>query len=423
MSKSIIIDPGHGGTDPGATGFGVREKDWTLRMGIYHYERLKELGARVGITRTDDRTLNSNQRTNLIRGKYDYCLSEHWNAFNGQARGVETIYPLRASERFAKNIANALVKVSGLPLRRVFQRRNNQGTDYYFMHRLTGNVETVIVEYGFIDNRTDHNWYLDKDNFYRAGEEVLKEVCKEIGITYKAPASSKQPDLNIPVISGTLYRVQVGAFGKIENAENLQEKLETEGIETYMIEDQGLFKIQVGAYSKKENAESQAKIVKDKGFDTFITTASGSPAHGTKDEPTQPVAVTTPKTSESKVINAGDKVTLSNSATHYATGEKIPSSIKGKTYTVLQTRPGQILLKEIMSWVYSKDVTGGASPKPKPIRTGDRVVLNSSARNYTTGERIPSSVKNKTYTVMQIRSGEVLLKEIMSWVLSKDVRR
>lgn len=61
-----------------------------------------------------------------------------------------------------------------------------------------------------------------------------------------------------------------------------------------------------------------------------------------------------------KVIKAGSKVTLKSSASKYATGENIPSSIKGKSYTVQQTgtRNGkkQVLLKEIYSWVWEPDV-------------------------------------------------------------------
>lgn len=424
MSKSIIIDPGHGGTDPGATGFGIQEKAWNLKIGLYHYERLKALGAKVGITRKDDRTLDSVARTNLIRGKYDYCLSEHWNAFNGQARGVETIHPLRVNNQFATKIANALVEASKLPLRRVFNRRNNSGTDFYFMHRLTGNVHTIIVEYAFMDNRTDHDWYLNETNFYLAAEAVLKEVCKEIGVAYKAPSKANQPALNLPVISGTLYRVQVGAFSKLENAERLQERLEQADIETYLIQDQGLFKVQVGAYSKVENAKAQANKVEGKGFDTYITTASGTAAHGTKDEPTQPAAVVTPSTSVSTSVKAGDKVILNGSASKYATGETIPGSVKNKTYTVMQTRSGQVLLQEIMSWVHVADIRlTGASEPSKPLGSGDRVILNNSATRYATGESIPASRKGQRYTVLQTRSGQVLLQEIMSWVHTRDVRR
>ena len=421
MSKKGIIDPGHGGTDPGATGFGIREKDWCLRISLYQHKRLRELGADVDLTRDKDVTLDSVARTNKIRGKYDFCISNHWNAFNGKARGVETIYPIRVTDRFARNIANSLVNVSKLPLRRVFNRRNSAGTDWYFMHRLTGNVETIIIEYAFMDHRADHDWYLNDQNFYKAAESVVEEICKYIGIQYRGPKSSDQPKVDLPIVSGTLFRVQVGAFGKLENAERLQERLEAADIDTYLIQDQGLFKVQVGAYRKKENAEAQAKRVEAKGFDTFITTASGTPAHGTKDEPTQPAAVVTPSTSVSRSVNAGDKVILNNSANRYATGQTIPASVKNRTYTVMQTRPGQVLLQEIMSWVHVADVR--LSSAASAIESGDRVRLNSNASRYATGEKIPASRKGQRYTVLQTRSGQVLLREILSWVHTRDVTK
>ena len=187
MAKSIIIDPGHGGTDPGANGFGVREKDWNLRISLYQYERLKELGANVAITRTTDKSLDSVARTNLIKNKYDIAISNHWNAFNGSARGVETIHSIHGGKQFATNLGNAIVKASGLPLRRVFSRRLSSGKDYYFMHRLTGTTRTIIIEYGFIDNKTDHDWFKNDNNFYKAAEAVIEAVCKEIGVKYVAP--------------------------------------------------------------------------------------------------------------------------------------------------------------------------------------------------------------------------------------------
>lgn len=269
MSKSIIIDPGHGGTDPGAVGFGVREKDWNLRISLYQFERLKELGAKVAITRTTDKTLDSTPRTNLIKGKYDIAISNHWNAFNGSARGVETIHSIHGGKGFATNIANALVKVSGIPLRRVFSRKNSGGTDYYFMHRLTGSTTTVIIEYGFLDNVTDHNWYKNDSNFYKAAEAVIEQVCKEIGITYKAKGAVAKP--SVPsATTGKLYKVQAGAFKNVDNAEKLHEKMEANGIDAFVIQENKLYKVQAGAYSKKENAEAQLKKVTKLVGDGFI---------------------------------------------------------------------------------------------------------------------------------------------------------
>lgn len=189
MTKTIIIDPGHGGTDPGANGFGVNEKDWTLKISLYQYGRLKELGVAVAITRTSDKTLDSVSRTNLIKDKYDYCMSNHFNAYNGSARGIETIHSIYSNNAIAIRLADIIVATSKLPLRRVFNRRGKAG-DYYFMHRLTGSTHTIIVEYGFIDNKEDHDYYKNEGNFYKVAESVVKEWCAILGVEYVVPNKS-----------------------------------------------------------------------------------------------------------------------------------------------------------------------------------------------------------------------------------------
>lgn len=56
-------------------------------------------------------------------------------------------------------------------------------------------------------------------------------------------------------------------------------------------------------------------------------------------------------------VKVGDKVKVKQSATKYVTGETIPSFVKGTVYTVKQISNKKVLLKEIMSWVYQKDLT------------------------------------------------------------------
>ena len=228
MSKSLIIDPGHGGKDSGTSGFGVQEKTWNLIMSVYQYNRLKALGANVAITRTNDTTLTSNQRTDLIRNKYDYCMSNHFNGFNGQARGVETIHSRHASSKLATQLARAIIDESKLPLRRVFTRNHPSisGADYYFMHRLTGNTQTIIVEYGFMDNKQDHDFYKNETNFFKVAERIVKEWCHILGVKYVAPGATDKTD--------NLYRVQVGAFSNKENAERLAKELKAKGYDTYI---------------------------------------------------------------------------------------------------------------------------------------------------------------------------------------------
>ena len=134
----------------------------------------------------------------------------------------------------------------------------------------------------------------------------------------------------------------------------------------------------------------------------------------------------TPKPAQKTTsVKAGDRVRIKSSASRYATGETIPASIKGRTYTVMQVGNGRALLQEIMSWVNTSDISGGttSAPTPTPIKVGDRVRIKSSASKYATGQTIPASVKGKTYTVQQVGNGRVLLKEIISWVRTSDVTK
>ena len=80
----IVIDPGHGGEDPGASGNGIIEKDLTLEISKYMYDRFKELGIPVYMTRTTDETLSPSERVNRILNVFEnnknIFVSNHINA-------------------------------------------------------------------------------------------------------------------------------------------------------------------------------------------------------------------------------------------------------------------------------------------------------------------------------------------------------
>ena len=81
----VVIDPGHGGSDPGAIGNNMQEKDYTLEISKYMYDRFKELGIPVYITREEDITLSPNERTNNILNAFGnnenvIVISNHLNA-------------------------------------------------------------------------------------------------------------------------------------------------------------------------------------------------------------------------------------------------------------------------------------------------------------------------------------------------------
>ena len=187
--RKVIIDPGHGGTDSGATGNNLLEKDYNLLISKYMYDRFKELGVPVAITRDSDTTLSPTDRVNTILNKFGnssdvILISNHVNSGGGE--GAEVIYALKNRDTLAKNILNN-IGTTGQTTRKYYQRRlpSDTSKDYYFIHRNTGNLEPLIVEYGFIDNTKDVEFL--KENYKELAEAVISAVANYIGVPYTPP--------------------------------------------------------------------------------------------------------------------------------------------------------------------------------------------------------------------------------------------
>ena len=83
--KKVVIDAGHGGTDGGATGNGIVEKDLTLEISQYIHNRLDELGIENTLIRETDETIEPNDRVARIVAPYGsgsdvVVVSNHINA-------------------------------------------------------------------------------------------------------------------------------------------------------------------------------------------------------------------------------------------------------------------------------------------------------------------------------------------------------
>ena len=187
--RKVIIDPGHGGTDSGATGNNLLEKDYNLLISKYMYDRFKELGVPVAITRDSDTTLSPTDRVNTILNKFGnssdvILISNHVNSGGGE--GAEVIYALRNRDTLAKRILEN-IGATGQTIRKYYQRRlpSDTSKDYYFIHRNTGNLEPLIVEYGFIDNTKDVEFL--KENYKELAEAVISAVANYIGVPYTPP--------------------------------------------------------------------------------------------------------------------------------------------------------------------------------------------------------------------------------------------
>lgn len=187
--RKVIIDPGHGGTDSGATGNNLLEKDYNLLISKYMYDRFKELGIPVAITRESDTTLSPTDRVNTILNKFGnssdvILISNHVNSGGGE--GAEVIYALRNRDTLARRILEN-IGAAGQETRKYYQRRlpSDTSKDYYFIHRNTGNLEPLIVEYGFIDNTKDVEFL--KENYKELAEAVISAVANYIGVPYTPP--------------------------------------------------------------------------------------------------------------------------------------------------------------------------------------------------------------------------------------------
>lgn len=192
IRKNVVIDAGHGGNDPGAVDGNILEKNLNLKAAQYMYKRLQELGIPTTIVRNTDETLNREERINRILNAYGnnkdtILISNHMNAGGGE--GAEVVYALRNNPELANSILDNIGN-AGQIKRKVYQRRlpEDPNKDYYFIIRDTGNLESLLIEYGFIDNSKDVIKL--QNNLTDYVEGVIKALAEYIGVPYRRPSQS-----------------------------------------------------------------------------------------------------------------------------------------------------------------------------------------------------------------------------------------
>lgn len=267
MAK-IIIDPGHGGSDSGATYEGRREKDDVLRLGLEVGKLLQRNGQDVFYTRVSDvynTPLEKAEMGNKVNA--DFFLSLHRNSTDkpNSAGGAEaTVYEISGiREEMANELLNELEKV-GFSNRGILER-----PDLTILRRT--DMPTVALDVGFIDSEKD-NVIFDREfnQIVRAialgvltvlkKQETLKEEQKPIQESIQSPPKER------------LYRVQVGAFRNYQNAAQFLNRLQREGYPAFMLLEDDIYRIQVGAYELLDNAIRMEQQLRSQGYNTFITT-------------------------------------------------------------------------------------------------------------------------------------------------------
>ena len=189
----IVIDPSKGGRESGVTGNGIVEKDYNLLISEYIFNRLKSLGADVKIIRTTDEYISEDDRANKILNAYGnnskvVALS---NMLGNIGSGAEIIYALRNNSNLASSLAENLDD-AGLTVSKYYQRRSENDTskDYYNIQKDTGLIETIIVNYGNINNINEATNI--KNEWEDYAEAVVKSLANYTNVPYYKEGESQE---------------------------------------------------------------------------------------------------------------------------------------------------------------------------------------------------------------------------------------
>lgn len=178
MPYSIMLDAGHGGTDPGAVYNGRREKDDTLRLVLAIGQILQNRGVDVEYTRTTDIYETPFQKAmEANEAGVDYFVSIHRNSFEQDniVSGVESlVYDLSGIKyRMAENI-NANLETVGFVNLGVKARPN-----LVVLKRTK--MPAVLVEVGFLNSNTDNQLYDENfDDIALAIADGILETLEEV---------------------------------------------------------------------------------------------------------------------------------------------------------------------------------------------------------------------------------------------------
>lgn len=187
MNYNFVIDASHGGSDNGVSGNNLVEKNYSLDVSKYIYNKLNNLGYSATLVRSTDESLSNDDRISRILNAYGnknnvIVISNHLN--EGNDEGVEIIYALRDDNVLANDIASSLEK-SGVMVNKVFQRRlpSDTSKDYYFIQRDTGNTIPISIYYGYVDNKNDVDNFKDYQKYGDAIVSGILAYVKNIPVT------------------------------------------------------------------------------------------------------------------------------------------------------------------------------------------------------------------------------------------------
>ena len=173
----VVLDPGHGGFDMGATSHTVEEKTLTLRMATLVRQHLSRMGYRVILTRSRDVFLPLDKRTSIAnRTKSHLLVSLHFNAFkNPNAKGIEVYYYDKGSKwrhinskKLAQCVLSRTLSYTGAASRGI------KCGNFHIVRE--ANMPAILVEGGFITHPQERDQLKDTTYLNRLAKGVAEGI-------------------------------------------------------------------------------------------------------------------------------------------------------------------------------------------------------------------------------------------------------
>lgn len=189
--RVIVLDPGHGGLDNGASIAGVDEDELNLEISFALKEELESRGATVYMTRTDDQDMTrrnynySKQDDMYLRAlkideyQPDLFLSIHLNSSNSSAWGSQVFYYKKSEDgkRLADSIHNQMKTLTGT-------RKNISSSSFYIL-RATQSLG-VLIECGFLSNANERG-QLKSRSYHKKLATVISDGIQDYFQALSAP--------------------------------------------------------------------------------------------------------------------------------------------------------------------------------------------------------------------------------------------
>jgi N-acetylmuramoyl-L-alanine amidase len=234
----IVIDAGHGPNTPGKRTPDGSMKEYEFNRAVANYlrdELAKYENVRVHFTHSDREDVPLKRRTDEAnRLKADLFVSIHANAAGtdwSSAEGIETyVYKTRPREAvaLAEKVQAQLIAATG---------RKNRGVKIADFHVLREtHMTAILVECGFMTNREEAALLKSDDYRRKVAAAIAKGIVEQYGLKRKSEPKQAQPQPKKH--SGTIHRVQVGAFSDPANAEALQKKLKSLGFDAFIVKEE-----------------------------------------------------------------------------------------------------------------------------------------------------------------------------------------